>query len=90
MEIEFDESKRLWTLKERGLDFSDAAQVFAKAYFQIKDDRRDYGEVRYLVFGELHGRRVVLAWTPRGKKRRIIMMRHAHEEEFKIRKSDMD
>lgn len=90
MEIEFDETKRSWTLQNRGLDFADSPAVFAAAHFQIEDDRHDYGETRYRVFGELDGRRVVLVWTPRGKRRRIIMMRHAHEEEFEARKTGLD
>jgi hypothetical protein len=35
------------------------------------------------VLGELDGRRVVIIWTPRDGTRRIIMMRYAHEKEFK-------
>lgn len=90
MKIEFDEGKRLWTLEHRGLDFADAPLVFAEAHFQIEDDRKDYGERRYRVFGQLHGRRVVIVWTPRGTKRRIIMMRHAHEEEFTAQRAGLD
>lgn len=81
MEIEFDEEKRRWTLETRGL--ADAIKVFAKPHLQLEDDRRDYGEPRYKVLGELDGRRVVIIWTPRDGTRRIIMMRHAHEQEFK-------
>ncbi len=90
MEIEFDEAKRFWTLETRGLDFLDAPLVFAGSHFEIEDDRKDYGEQRFRVFGELNGRRVVVVWTPRGTKRRIIMMRHAHEEEFITRKAGLD
>ena len=90
MEIEFDEKKRLWTLATIGLDFLDAPQVFAGTHFQIADDRRDYGEPRFWVFGWLGDRRVVIAWTPRGTRRRIIMMRHAHEEEFQVRGAGLD
>lgn len=81
-EIEFDEAKRIWTLNERGLDFLDSVQVFQGPYLQFDDNRKDYGEVRHLVFGWLDKRRVVLAWTQRDTRRRIISMRYAHEEEF--------
>jgi uncharacterized DUF497 family protein len=90
LEIEYDENKRRWTLENRGLDFADAPLVFAETHFQIEDNRRNYGELRYRVFGQLNGRRVVVAWTPRGEKRRIIMMRFAHEEEFEVRKASLD
>ena len=65
----------------RGLDFADAAAVFAGTHTVVADDRRDYGEPRYITAGILRGRLVVLVWTPRGRARRIISMRHAHAKE---------
>src|SRR5687767_9144166 len=44
MEISFDPAKRARTLSERGLDFADAARVFAGPTVTIEDDRQDYGE----------------------------------------------
>lgn len=82
MEVEFDEAKRALTLRMRGLDFKDCPRVFAGPHLQYEDDREDYGEPRLIVFGWLNRRRVVIVWTPRGDKRRIISMRHAHAEEF--------
>jgi len=41
----------------------------------------DYGEPRFITVGWLHGRLVVLAWTPRGEIRRIISLRYANERE---------
>lgn len=81
MEIEFDASKRDTTLAERGLDFADAHKVFAGLTISAPDDRKDYGEARIITMGMLDGHCVVLVWTPRGAARRIISMRHAHEEE---------
>ena len=79
--IEFDEEKRRKILIERGLDLADASLVFADEHVQIEDDRQDYGEKRYRVWGFLHNRRVSLVWTPRNGRRRIITMRYAHEQE---------
>jgi uncharacterized DUF497 family protein len=79
--ITFDPAKRAKTLAERGLDFADAATVFAGLHATLPDDRRDYGEPRYITAGRLNGRLVVLVWTPRGPARRIISMRHAHADE---------
>ncbi|MDO9713296.1 BrnT family toxin [Paracraurococcus lichenis] len=81
MEITFDPAKRARTLADRGLDFRDAVRVFAGNYATIEDRRRNYGEPRYISAGDLDGRLVVLVWTPRGKARRIISMRHAHADE---------
>lgn len=90
MNIDFDEAKRLLTLRERGLDFADAAKVFAGDYLEFVDDRRDYGEDRYIVYGELDGRAVAIVWTPRDDIRRIISMRHVHDEELEARRTVLD
>lgn len=82
MLIEFDTDKRDKTLAERGLDFAQAADVFAGPALTLLDQRQDYGEVRYITFGWLSQRFVVMAWTPRGEARRIISMRYANEREI--------
>jgi uncharacterized protein len=58
VEIEFDQAKRDQTFADRGLAFEDAAAVFAGPHFTVPDDRRDYGEPRFLTFGQLRGRTV--------------------------------
>ncbi len=83
IKISFDEAKRQWTLEQRGLDFADAVKIFAGDYLEFIDDRYDYGEDRYIVYGELDARTVVIVWTPRGGTRRVISMRHVHDEELK-------
>ncbi|WP_297448997.1 BrnT family toxin [Ferrovum sp.] len=81
MQIEFDPDKRARTLAERGLDFAHAGVVFAGRHLTDEDPREDYTEPRYITFGELYGRMVVIVWTPRGEARRIISMRKANERE---------
>ena len=81
MEISFDPAKRAATLIERGLDFADAAEVFAGPNVTIEDARREHGETRWITMGLLDERVVVLVWTPRGADRRIISMRYAHDRE---------
>ena len=65
MPIEFDAAKRAATLRVRGLDMARAGEVFAGATLTIEDDRRDYGEDRFITVGFLDGAMVVLVWTPR-------------------------
>ena len=67
MAITYDPAKRDWTLRERGLDFEDADEVFASRISERPDDRRDYGEIRIVTIGFLRGRMIVLVWTRRGK-----------------------
>jgi len=81
MQIEFDSAKRDKTLAERGLDFARAGEVFAQAAATAQDTRFAYGENRFITFGQLNGRLVVVAWTPRGAVRRIISMRKANDRE---------
>lgn len=81
--ITFDPAKRDRTLRDRGLDFADAAKVFAGLHATAVDDRKDYGERRYISAGVLDGRIVVIVWTPRGNARQVISMRFCHAEEAK-------
>ncbi len=81
MEISFDPEKRDKTLRERGLDFLDAALVFDERTYDWVDERFDYGEIRNVSVGRLWGRMVVLIWTESGQGRRIISMRKANERE---------
>ena len=81
MNIEFDPAKAALTLEARGLDFADAATVFAGRHFTLEDLRQNYGEPRFITAGFLAERMVILVWTPRGAARRIISMRKANERE---------
>ncbi len=81
MRIEFDPAKRLRTLGERGLDFADAVLVLDGPNITFQDRRRDYTEMRVITIGRLHGRLVIIAWTPRGTACRVISMRKANVRE---------
>lgn len=83
MTLTFDPAKRATTLAERGLDFADAAQVFAGVTWEIEDTRKAYGEIRMICYGKLAGRMVVVGYTPRGADRHIFSMRKANEREKK-------
>ena len=83
MKIEYDPAKRAKTLRERGLDFEDAREVFAGKQFTFEDTRRDYGEHRFITAGWLRENTVMLVWTPREDALRIISMRRMHDEEFR-------
>ena len=81
--ITFDPAKREWTLRERGLDFLDAAEVFAGETIDIPDLRRNYGEERINSVGYFRGRMVIVCWTPREDARHIISMRRTNAREKK-------
>ena len=81
MRISFDSAKRARTLAERGLDFADAAIVFAGVTVELEDTRRDYGETRIICYGRLQGRLVVVGYVPRGATRHIFSVRKANARE---------
>jgi uncharacterized DUF497 family protein len=79
--ITYDPAKRDRTLSERGLDFRDAAKVFAGPALTLTDERRDYGEIRYQTYGLLGDRLVMLVWTKHGDRHHIISMRKCNDRE---------
>jgi uncharacterized DUF497 family protein len=83
MKIVFDAAKRDKNFDEKGLDFVRAAEVFEGATVTVNDERKDYGETRFVTAGRLDGRIVIVVWTRRGHARRIISMRKANEREIK-------
>ena len=60
-----------------------AGEVFDGPTLTVEDDRHNYGETRYITVGFLDDAMVVLVWTPRNDRYRIISMRKANERERK-------
>jgi len=79
--FEWDDDKKQSNLAEHGLSFEDAADVFSGPSVTNEDARREYGEQRFITLGQLDGRTVVIAHTPRGENTRIISMRKANSRE---------
>jgi uncharacterized protein len=82
--VTFDPAKRDLTLRHRGLDFARVNDLFAGRAATVVDERRDYGEMRFVTAGHLDGRLVVVVWTQRGDARHVISMRHCHAKEEEI------
>ncbi|MDE0499616.1 MAG: BrnT family toxin [Acidimicrobiaceae bacterium] len=82
--IEYDEAKRAAILEARDLDLAAASEVLSSATLTVSDDRRDYGEDRYITVGHLGATMVVVVWTPRIDAYRIISMRRANERERRL------
>ena len=90
MKITFDPAKRQAALDDRGLNFADAAFVFADQTITVEDRRRDYGETRYQTVGFLAGRMVMVVWTPRGEARHVMSMRKCNAREKAIYQKRFD
>jgi len=83
MQFEWDERKRRATLAERGIDFVDVQRMFRGRVEEREDTRRDYGERRFVVVGELDGDIISVVYTWRGGTRRLISARRATRRERK-------
>ncbi len=82
MTFKWDEAKSRGNVRKHGYSFEDAEKVFSGVYLEVEDDREDYGEPRYLVFGLLKGNVVVVCYTLRGEDTyRIISMRKGNRNE---------
>ncbi len=84
MKIEYDPTKRLHTMEARGLDFEAIIDVFGDFNLVRTDDRKDYGEERFIMLGALGDRAMVCVWTQRGDAVRVISMRIADDDEREI------
>ena len=83
MDFVFDEKKSDKNFRERGFDFTYAARVFEGRTVTFVDDRRDYGEVRIVVIGEIDGRIYTVVFTDRDDVRRIISAHRASRQEIR-------
>ena len=82
MKFEWDDTKCKSNIEKHGIDFIDAPMVFSGYTLTIEDDRYDYGEKRFVTFGIMDGRVVVIVHTENKNSIRIISIRKAtkHEE----------
>lgn len=81
MEFEWDEAKRRANYRKHGLDFRDAEKVFQGMTLTAEDKRQDYGEKRLISLGRLEDIVVVVVYTERSEKVRLISMRRANQKE---------
>ena len=84
MRFTWHEAKRGSNLKEHGLDFVDASEVFSGPTFTYQDDRFDYGEERFVTLGLLRGLVVSIVHTETPRRIHIISFRRATKHEQAI------
>ena len=78
MRFEWDERKRRENIRKHGFDFRDAWKVFNLPMLVALDDRRNYGEDRWIGIGMLNTRVVVIVFAERnGDTIRVISMMKA-------------
>ena len=79
--FEWDPAKEARNVAERGLDFTTASQIWNGPVVEKTDDRRNYGETRIIATGVADGTTLVIVYTWRGQRRRIISARKANSRE---------
>jgi uncharacterized DUF497 family protein len=81
MHYEWDEKKRLANFIRHKVDFADAIHFEWDTALETIDDRRDYGEQRWVGLGFIGEKLHVLVYTFRAQKIRIISLRKANKRE---------
>ena len=82
MPFEWDENKAARNLEVHKVSFEYATNIFQDAERRdLVDNKKDYGEERHIVFGEIEGRLFVVVYTLRDEVVRIISARKANERE---------
>ena len=77
----WDNNKRDWTIRERGIDFEEVRLVFDGPTIVHRSDRK--GEARYVVLGFLDNVEVAVVCMFRGNLCWIISARRASRDERK-------
>ncbi len=82
MEFEWDEAKNQANIRKHGVSFETARRIFESFVLTWLDDRRDYGEDRYISIGRIgRAARIVVAHTNRDGRTRLISARPASRKE---------
>jgi uncharacterized DUF497 family protein len=66
---------------QRGFGFEIADAFDWSSAVVARDERKDYGEVRYRAFGRAGALKLCIAFTLRGPETRIISVRRMHDKE---------
>lgn len=80
-EFEWDEGKRQKNIAKHNIDFADITPILENDPLQWIDHRRDYGEERVNLLGEIEGEIFFVTYTIRHSKYRLITARRANSRE---------
>lgn len=82
-QFEWDAKKNKANVAKHDFSFEDARRAFSGPMLNRVDDRRDYGEERWIGLGRIKGVVVVIAYTMRSGRTRLISARKASRNETK-------
>ncbi|MEM8985433.1 MAG: BrnT family toxin [Pseudomonadota bacterium] len=84
-DFEWDDDKAASNFAKHGVSFDDARSVFRDPFaVELVDDRDDYGEDRYILIGMSVSNVVVVVYTERNERNRIISARNAEPNERRL------
>lgn len=81
-EFEWDDAKAASNAEKHGISFDEARSVFRDPFaVELLDDRENYGEERYILIGMSTANILVVVYTEREERNRIISARKAEPNE---------
>jgi len=84
MDFEWDQAKAVSNLRKHGIDFADAVLALEDALAVTLEDLRSEGEPRFVTLGvDPEGRLLVVVYTWRGERARLISARKATRRELR-------
>ena len=84
-EFEWDDTKAAANVASHGVSFHAARCAFDDIFGMVREDlREDYGEDRFTPIGMVDGRLLLVAYTMREERFRIIMARYAEPFEKRL------
>jgi uncharacterized protein len=82
MKFEWDDNKNALNIEKHGIDFNDALELFKNDRLIFPDERKDYGESRFITVGHINNRLVIAVYTQtKPDTIRIISLRKANRRE---------
>ena len=84
MGFEWDQAKNQSNIRKHGIDFRDAVGLFENPILVRPDERKKYGEKRWIGLGKLENLIAVVVYTKRGRNFRIISVRKANKTERQV------
>jgi uncharacterized DUF497 family protein len=83
LRVAFDPEKDARNIAKHGISLARAVEMDMAAALVREDDRFDYGETRYIAFGEIEDGLHCLVFTFRGSRVRAISLRKANKREIR-------
>ena len=88
--VEWDEDKRQSNIRKHRVDFFDSNEWEWDAALVFADERKDYGERRFIAYVPIGRRLHVVIFTERNDTRRLISARKANMREIRYYEKKMD